>query len=178
MKQKIELEISNNREFQEIIKDIIQNETVQEMKLYRQHFDTDCFEHCYLVSYYCYILCKKLNLDYISATRAAMVHDLFLYDWREPSKTHRFHAFTHGKVACEKAEKIFELNDIQKDMIINHMWPVTPRIPKYKETFIITLVDKYCAMKETKEDFTKHLVKSKVFQYAMMFIFVILFKNN
>ena len=33
-------------------------------------------------------------------------------------------------------------------MIIKHMWPVTPAIPKYKETFIITLVDKYFAVAE------------------------------
>ena len=33
-------------------------------------------------------------------------------------------------------------------MIIKHMWPVTLAMPKYKETFIITLVDKYFAVAE------------------------------
>ena len=33
-------------------------------------------------------------------------------------------------------------------MIIKHMWPVTPALPKYKETFVITLVDKYFAAAE------------------------------
>jgi len=28
-------------------------------------------------------ICKKYNLDYASAARAGMVHDLFLYDWRK-----------------------------------------------------------------------------------------------
>lgn len=177
MKQKIELEINSCTEFQEIIQELIDNETVQEMKLYRQHYNTSCFEHCYMVSYYCYRLCKKLDLDYKSAARAGMLHDLFLYDWREPSTTHRWHAFTHGKVACKKAEEIFKLNEIEKDIITNHMWPVTPKPPKYKEGFIITLVDKYCAIKESREGFQKQFVKSKMFRYAMMFVFVILFRK-
>lgn len=177
MKQKIELIIRNDIEFQEIIKEMIDNATVQEMKKYRQHYDTSCFEHCYMVSYYCYKICKYLNLDYKSAARAGMVHDLFLYDWREPSTNHRWHAFSHGKVACQKAGEIFELNDIEKDIIENHMWPVTPKLPKYKESYIITLVDKYCAMKETRQGFEKQFVKSRVFRYAMIFVFVILFKK-
>jgi hypothetical protein len=28
------------------------------------------------------------------------------------------------------------------------MWPMTLSIPKYKETFVIVLVDKYCAILE------------------------------
>lgn len=71
-----------DKEFQEIIKELISNETVQEMKKYRQHYETSCFEHCYMAAYYCYLICKKYHLDYVSATRAAMLHDLFLYDWR------------------------------------------------------------------------------------------------
>ena len=33
-------------------------------------------------------------------------------------------------------------------MIEKHMWPVTKPVPKYAETYIITLVDKYCAVIE------------------------------
>ena len=43
----------SNKEFLNIIKDIISNETVQEMKNFRQHYETTCFDHCYMVSYYC-----------------------------------------------------------------------------------------------------------------------------
>ncbi len=177
MNLELEMKINKDTEFQNIIKEIINNNTVQDMHNYRQHYDTSCFEHCYLVSYYCYKICKKLKLDYRSAARAGMVHDLFLYDWREPSTTHRFHAFSHGKVACQNAENFFELNDIEKDIIINHMWPVTPKPPKTKEGWIITVVDKYCAIKESKEGFEKQFVKSKVFRYAMMFLFVTLFRK-
>ena len=95
-------------EFIEITKELIENETVQEMKKYRQHFETSCYEHCFIASYYCYVICKKLKLDYVSATRAAMLHDLFLYDWRKRQNGRKgLHAFTHGKTAYENASKLF-----------------------------------------------------------------------
>ena len=50
--------------------------------------------------------------------------------------------------ALENAERIVEMNDRERDMIEKHMWPVTHRRPKYAETYIITLVDKYCAVIE------------------------------
>lgn len=144
-------------EFQEIIKEIKDNETVLQMKNYLQHYDSDCFSHCYTVSYYCYLICKKFGLDYKSAARGAMLHDLFLYDWRKKNNRKGLHAFTHGKCAYNNASKLFKLNDIEKDMIIKHMWPVTIKPPKYKETFILTLVDKYCTMEETVKYYRKKL---------------------
>ena len=46
------------------------------------------------------------------------------------------------------AQKLFILNEIEKDIILKHMWPVTFSAPKYLESYIITFVDKYCAIKE------------------------------
>lgn len=144
-------ESAYNTEFQDIIKDIIENPVVQKMKEYRQHFDIDCFRHCYNVAYCCYNLCKKMDLDYVSATRAAMLHDFFLYDWRKKGTHKSLHAFHHGRTAYENASKIFDINKKEKDMIIKHMWPTTPMPPRYREGYILTIVDKYCALKETFE---------------------------
>lgn len=178
MREKLEKKIEDCEEFQLIINDLIQNETVQEMKNYRQHFETNCFEHCLLASYYCYKICKILKLDYKSAARGAMLHDFFLYDWREKDSHHRFHAFNHGKVAYKNASKIFELNKIEKDMIIKHMWPVTLPFPRYFETLILTLVDKHCALEECFEAIvTSHTLK-KFLHYAYIFVFLILFKKK
>ena len=47
--------IYNNNEFINIIQDILENETVKQMKNYRQHHETSCFDHCLIASYYCYI---------------------------------------------------------------------------------------------------------------------------
>ncbi|MBR2744180.1 MAG: phosphohydrolase [Clostridia bacterium] len=138
------------KEFYSIISDMDCNQTVQEMKNYRQHCDSSCYDHCLSVSFYCYCICKKLHLDSVSMARAAFVHDLFLYDWRvrQPGRK-GLHAFTHPKTAYEKASTIFNLNKKEKDIILKHMWPVTPIPPRYVESFILTLVDKYSALEET-----------------------------
>ena len=141
--------ILKDKDYMSIISDLLNQEKVQEMKKYRQHYNINCFDHCLFVSYNTYLICKKHHLDYISAARAGMLHDLFLYDWRKRENGRKgLHAFTHGKTAFKQASTFLNLNDKEKDMIIKHMCPVTLAIPKYKETFIITLVDKYFAVAE------------------------------
>ncbi len=176
MKQYIELS-NNDKEFQQIVEELINNETVQQMKNFRQHYETSCFDHCYTAAYYCFLICKKYHLDYISATRAAMLHDLFLYDWRirQPDRK-GFHAFTHGKKACENACQLFNLNEKEKDIIIKHMWPVTIEPPKSLEGFVLTLVDKYCAMSETFDVFKSRLFMKQSFRYAYIFLTLIMIR--
>ena len=152
-----------DEEFKNIIKDLITNETVQEMKKYRQHCETSCFEHCLVASYYCYNFCKKHKLDYKSCARAAMLHDLFLYDWRKKQDGRKgLHAFTHPKTAYENASSLFLLNEKEKDIILKHMWPLTLfSIPKYKESFVLTIVDKYCALYEAVYEIRLHHSQKK-----------------
>lgn len=176
MKPNIETLIENDKEFQDIINELITNDTVQQMKNYIQHYETTCFDHCYVAAYYCYSICKKYNLDYRSATRAAMLHDLFLYDWRVKNGRKGLHAFTHGKLACKNASKLFELNDKEKDIIIKHMWPVTIAFPKSIEGFILTFVDKYCAVSESLEVVKSRLFMKKAFRYAYVFLSLIIIK--
>ena len=139
-------------EYYSIVKDIMENETVQEMKKYRHHYDTNSYEHCFHVSYLNYKICKKFHFDYTSAARAGMLHDLFLYDWRRSRKELNLegpHAFVHPKIAYRNASKIFELNEKEKDIILKHMWPLTLPLPRYKETFVITISDKCSALYES-----------------------------
>ena len=141
--------IIEDKDYMNLIADLLNQEKVQQMKQYRQHHNMNCIDHCLFVSYNTYLICKNHHLDYISAARAGLLHDLFLYDWRKRENGRKgLHAFTHGKTAYEQASTFLNLNDKEKDIIIKHMWPVTLAIPKYKETFIITLVDKYFAVAE------------------------------
>lgn len=177
MKQYIEDLIKKDNEFNDIIHPLIENKTVQEMKNFRQHYETTCFDHCLTAAYYCYCICKKYHLDYKSATRAAMLHDLFLYDWRKKQPDRKgLHAFTHGKTSCENACKLFDLNDKEKDIIIKHMWPVTIAFPKSFEGFVLTFVDKYCAMSESFEILKSRLFMKKPLRYAYIFLSLIIIK--
>jgi uncharacterized protein len=105
-----------------------------------------------------------MNLDYSSLIRGAFLHDFYLYDWHEKSMTHRMHGFIHPKISLENANKYFgDITLIEKNMIESHMWPLTlNKIPKCKEAFILTLVDKYCSFLETfKLDNTNHFKNKK-----------------
>lgn len=165
--------IDENLEFYNIIRDLVNNETVQEMKKYRQHYDTSTYEHCFYVSYISYKICKKLNLDYISVARAAMLHDLFLYDWRNSKKIlhlSEYHAFAHPKIALKNASKLFNLSEKEKDIIVKHMWPLTITLPRYKESYIVTFVDKYSAIQESFKYYYNFLRRRKFFKYAYLFL--------
>lgn len=139
-------------EFYEYIRDIAEHPKVQEMKLYPHHGNTNCYQHCLHVAYCNYVLGKYFRLDARSAARGGMMHDMFLYDWHTHAKEtgKRFHGLTHPAEALQHAEEIFVLNEKEKDIIYNHMWPVTfYRLPHCRETWITTLTDKYCGVLET-----------------------------
>ena len=178
--EKINISKDNQlNEFFEIIQDIISNDTVKQMKNYRQHCNTSCYQHCMQVAYFTYVVCKKMKLDYVSATRAAMIHDLFLYDWRKKYRTVKLsglHAFVHPKIALENADKLFHLNELEKDVIVKHMWPVTFSLPKYKESYIVTFMDKYSACIETYNYITNNLSKKTFYRYAYIFLSMIFFR--
>lgn len=158
-------------EFNLIIDDLISNETVQKMKNYKQHYDTSCFEHCKNVAFYSYLICKKYHLDYISVARAGMLHDLFLYDWRKRQNGRKgLHAFTHPKTALQNALKLFPLNEKEMDIILKHMWPVTLSFPKYTESYIITFVDKFCAIQESINAYKSKKGIQKFYRYAYVFL--------
>ena len=100
-----------------------------------------------------------------------MLHDLFLYDWRKRENGRKgLHAFTHPKSAYENASNLFDLNEKESDIILKHMWPVTIKLPKYKESYILTLVDKYCAMNESYQEIYNRLCQKKRFRYAYAFL--------
>ncbi|WP_087678873.1 HD domain-containing protein [Garciella nitratireducens] len=130
------------------IEDLLENEKVNKMDQYPQHYFTTCLEHCLNVSFYSYIICRYIGLDYVSAARGALLHDLFLYDWRTTKLKEGKHAFRHPDIALENAMKIFDLNEIEKDSIKKHMWPLTIKPPKYYESLIVCFMDKYCATVE------------------------------
>ncbi len=143
--------INENTDYYNCVKDIIENEVVLKMKNYIQHGNTTCYQHCINVSYYSFLICKKLGLNKQNAARAGLLHDLFLYDWHTEKKTKKLfekHGFTHPQIALSNATKIFNLNEVEEDIILKHMWPLTMALPKYKESFIIILVDKISCILE------------------------------
>ena len=134
-------------EYKMCIRDLIKDEAVQSMGKYMHHRDVTCLEHSIHVSYLSYLICRYLGLDYRSAARGGLLHDFFLYDWHQ-DKSIIEHGFTHPRIALLNANQRFNLNKIEKDIIDKHMWPLTISLPRYKESYVIVLVDLYCALME------------------------------
>jgi uncharacterized protein len=147
-KLKLKVNFKYEGEYGVCVKDLIQNEIVRSMEEYIQHSNVTCLKHSMYVSYYSYLVCRFLRFDYWSAARGGLLHDLFLYDWHIIKPANGLHGFVHPRIALENARKHFLLNRIEKDIIEKHMWPLTFKFPRYKETFVVLIVDKYCAFME------------------------------
>ncbi len=138
------------QEFIHQITPIIENEKVKRMDKYIQHGETSTLEHCIAVSYMSYYIAKRLHIrcDYHSLIRGALLHDYFLYDWHDKDSSHKLHGFHHAKTALKNASLDFELTEIEKDIIAKHMFPLNIKLPKYRESYIVTLADKICSSYE------------------------------
>lgn len=130
--------------------DILYSEGMQSEKKYKQHGEITCYEHSVAVACMCVQLAELVNMrvDMESMVRGALLHDYFLYDWHEADKSHRLHGFIHAKRALQNAERDFILNDIQRDIIAKHMFPMNPSLPRCRESIVVTVTDKICAARE------------------------------
>lgn len=146
-------ELTDLPEYFNCVSDLLENSEVQQLGGFAHHKGTTRLQHSLNVSYYNYLICRKLNLDARSAARAGLLHDLFLYDRKEHERVdgEGWHGVGHPKIAFFNAVELFPLNDREADMIVNHMFPVTPHLPRYRETWIIQFVDKFCALGELSQ---------------------------
>ena len=108
-------------EYMEIVSEILKNREFNKLKDFTHH-KTTRMEHSKRVAYLSYRICKKLDLDYVSAARGGMLHDFFLNRY---------------------AKKHFNLNKKEINIIESHMFPLVVKIkPKYKESYVVAFADK------------------------------------
>lgn len=146
-------------EFIEIVKDILSLKEFQETKNIKHH-GNGVYEHCVKTSHMSYKIAKMINVNYVCAARAGMLHDFFYYDWRSDEakekrrsykgidKFIKMHGFIHPFEAYENASKYFSLTKREKDAIIKHMFPLVPILPMHIESWIVSISDKIIATQE------------------------------
>ncbi|MEE3342894.1 MAG: HD domain-containing protein [Bacilli bacterium] len=156
--------------FNRIVDDILNNEKFKKTANYRHHGITR-YEHSLKVAYHSYIIAKKLHLNYKAVARAGLLHDFFINEDLSPKKQ-KFSMFFHPYYSIENSTKYFELTDMEKDIIITHMFPTLPhKIPKYLESWLVSIVDKIVATNEFYTSYAKvHLYKLSNLYLVTLFL--------
>ena len=112
---------------------------INETKNYIQHGSISVYTHCVNVARMSVKIAKwlpiQVNMD--ALVIGALLHDYFLYDWHD------------GEGAYKNAEMDYTLSPRVKNIIVRHMFPLTPIPPACKEAWIVCIADKICAIEET-----------------------------
>lgn len=137
------MSINKELEFNNIISDILKNEAFIELR-YEIHHGISRLEHSLNVAKLTFNACKKMGIkDYVDVTRAALLHDFFKSD-----EVTEKSFLNHPIKALENAKANFTLTEKQENIIISHMYPVARVMPKYKESWLVSVADKVVAVKE------------------------------
>jgi len=147
--------------------DIINSPGMQSEKKFNQHAGVSVYDHSCFTASMCCTLCRIFHIraDYRCMVRGALLHDYFLYDWHIPDRSHRLHGFTHPKAALDNAKKDFYLTDIEEDLILHHMFPLTLIPPKTTEGMVLCIADKLCTVYEIFTESIKRM-KGRVCRYV------------
>ena len=109
-------------------------------------------------------VCKKQIFNEYDMAIGALLHDFYYKPYTEDHTKKPFfkqHGFVHAREALENSKKFFPkyMNKRVENIILRHMFPLNIVPPKYLESWLITVIDKYVAL-EVVPYLWKKLVRS------------------
>lgn len=135
-----------DNEFYKIINDILNNQEFLKLKE-EFHHGISRYTHSLNVAKISYYLSKFLKLDYERITRAALLHDFYLD--QELKNYNKIQTLVkHPLYASSNASLYFDIDNVSKNIIESHMFPLCKVMPKYKESLLVSFADKLAASKE------------------------------
>ena len=121
------MQSSKDISFDNIAEDIINTDKFNQLKK-ESHHGLTRYIHVMRVSKFTYKISKFLHMDYVSATRAALLHDYYTSnDFDNITEIKKLNK--HPMVASKNASQDFELNEIEKNAIEAHMFPMGNTFP-------------------------------------------------
>lgn len=117
----------------------------------RQHGSTTRFTHCVSVAYYSLKIATRLNIhcNAVSLVTGGLLHDYYFYDRHEKNISHLKNSYIHPKVALYNAMRDYNVNALEQNIIVRHMFPITLVPPRHWEGLIVCVTDKICGLAET-----------------------------
>ncbi len=151
-----------------IVKPVLNNEEFLKRKFFLHHKTQSLYEHSLLVSVISYKLAVRFHGDRRNCALAGLLHDFYTRAWlysrglEKLDEKYRYnfignngkhsffkkHGFTHPLSAVNNSLEYFPwlVNKRIINAIATHMFPLSLftsyKIPKYKESFIVSLADK------------------------------------
>ena len=134
------------RAYTAAVADVIGRDDVQAMAAQPQHVPgVSCLDHSLFVSYVAFVLCRALHLNAAAAARAGLLHDMHLSAPPHSRREWWRHLRRHPEEAVRNAQAC-GISALEADIIAKHMWPLSlTRVPRYRESFVVNLVDTLCA---------------------------------
>lgn len=122
------------------------------------HHGNNRLYHINRVAKLSFKISKKLGLDYVSCTRGAIMHDFFTKEDICKDKYMKF-LKNHPVIALENSNKYFNVNEIEEDIILSHMYPFSKKKPSYPESKVVCICDKIVSLRE----FFKYQIKFSLY---------------
>lgn len=141
-----------NKEYYEIVKEILESDEFKKRKEYNHHGKITVYDHSLSVSMKAYNYAKKRKkYDAKSVAIGGLLHDFYYKPWQENIEKKPFfkkHGFVHAKEALENSKQKYPhlMNKKIENIIERHMFPLNKVPPKYKEAWLVTVVDKIVSL--------------------------------
>ena len=134
--------------FLEYIDEVINNKEFLKRKKFMHHVNESVYDHSMKVAYESYKFAKKHHLNVKNICIGAILHDFYFKPWQEDHTKKKFrelHGFVHARQYFPHL-----INPMVEDIILRHMFPLNIIPPKYKESWVVTMMDKKCSLNVLK----------------------------
>ena len=161
----MELTEERKQELEAIYQSFLHDEKILKMKEVSMHRGSNCYIHSFKVAR----LAIKRALrhkrgDLYVILVGSILHDYYLYDWRNERDKMKKHLSSHPYTAAKNALRDFNISEEVKKVIECHMWPVNfSDFPETKEARIISNADKAIYLREIV--CSKHYKKKREEKY-------------
>jgi len=129
---------------EEIYQSFLHDEKILKMKDIPMHRGSNTYEHSFKVAKKAVkrgLRYKDVNLEAILI--GAILHDYYLYDWRNDRTLLKGHGKNHPTIASKNAKDDFNIDEEVERIIKTHMWPLNWKsFPDSKEARIVSICDK------------------------------------
>lgn len=175
------------KDWYKIVRRILITKEFQKRRLFLHHENESLWTHSIKVSFLSYKFAKKHNINEYNCAIAGLLHDFYTKAWqynseleilndmykerfinKKKEKFKELHGISHPIDALNNSKKYYKkyLNKRIENAIISHMFPLSlfnGQIPRYKESYVITLIDKYVSFNLSNvKEFSKYLGLKKI----------------